>query len=60
MIQESKHFWKQVVIEEYYTKSLIDGKVYRHWRFPETNQEWQKEETCLKEVPYVVLNHLNK
>ena len=51
---ESKHFWKQVVIEEYYTKS--DGKVYRHWRFPEKNQEWQKEETYLKEIPYIVLN----
>jgi len=46
---ETKHFWKSVVIEEYYTKE--DGNVYWNWRFPE--MEWNKVLTPYKEIPWI-------
>ena len=46
---ETKHFWKSVVIEEYYTKE--DGDVYWNWRFAGT-EEWNKFLAPYKEIPY--------
>ena len=38
---ETKHFWKSVVIEEYYTKE--DGDVYWNWRFAGTEEEVKRK-----------------
>lgn len=50
----SQPTWKEVVIEEYFSKD--DGVVYWHWRFGGDN-EWRKEKTAYNEIPVVRVNH---
>lgn len=53
-MQESKRFWKEVTIEEYYSKE--DGIVYYNYRIAGKDMPWHKVETGLTDFPFVVLN----
>jgi hypothetical protein len=53
---ETKHYIKEVLIEEYFTRE--NGEVYWNWRFQ--NGKWNKELTAFKEVPYYKVNFNHK
>lgn len=48
-IEKTRTFWKEVVIEEFYSKK--DGKVFWNWRF--AGGPWHEELTPYRELPWV-------
>ena len=55
-LEETPHIFKQVVMEEYYTKEY--GKVFWHWRMEGGN--WNTQETPYKEIPWVEYQTFNQ
>lgn len=50
MEKESKHFIKQVEIEEFYSED--DGQIVWNWRLLPVG-EWNKQVTPYKEIPWI-------
>lgn len=52
-MEESKHEFKYVLMEEFFSKK--DGVVYHNFRL--NGREWMVESTAWKDIPWVEIPH---